>query len=140
MKNKSLMIVLLLTAVLAAVILLSRRGGDVRIVRRELGESQKFTQTDIESAMDAVERHFKKEFDGCTLITLTYEEAVSERSAEGWADNYDADEAIVLHSRFYVDASGGDGSFNPDSYYDNWQWVLTRTDGGKWKLQTWGYG
>ena len=140
MKNKGQMVVLLLIAVLAAVMLLSRRGGDVRIVRRDIGESQKFTQADIESAMDAAQRHFDKEFDGCTLITLTYDEAVSERSAEGWTENYDADEAIVLLSRFYVDASGGDGSLNPDSYYENWQWILTRNHGGQWTLQTWGYG
>ena len=140
MKSKSRMIVLLLTAVLAAVILLSRRGGDIRIVRRDIAESQKFTQADIESAMDAAQRHFDREFDGCTLITLTYDEAVSERSAEGWAEKYDADEAIVLLSRFYVDAYGVDGSINPNSYYDNWQWILTRNTGGKWTLQTWGYG
>lgn len=138
--KKSNIIILLLIALLAAVIFLSRQGGDVRIVRRDIGESQKYTQEDIESAMDVVEHRFKKEFDGCTLISLTYDETRSDRSADGWKENYGADEAIVLLSRFYVDKSGGDGSLNPESYYDNWQWILTRNAGGKWQLQTWGYG
>lgn len=140
MKNKIHMAVLLLLAILAAVIFFSRQGGDVRIVRRDIGSSEKYSQEELEEAMDTVEGHFRREFDGCTLITLTYDEAVSERTAAGWSDHYDADEAVVLQSRFYVDASGGDGGFNPDTYYDNWQWVLTRDAGGKWTLQTWGYG
>lgn len=138
--KRSSIIVLLLFAMLGTVILLSGQGGDVRIVRREIGESKKFLKADLESAMDVVEHHFKKEFDGCTLITLTYDEVVSDRSSDGWEENYGAEDAIVLLSRFYVDASGGDGSLNPESYYDNWQWILTRNAGEKWQLQTWGYG
>ena len=46
----------------------------------------------------------------------------------------------LLDSVFYVDASGSDGSLNPNSTYTNWQWVLTRDRGGKWVLRTWGYG
>ena len=140
MKKKSSLVIVVLTAVLMVLLLLSRQGGDIGIVRRNIGESQKFTQADIECAMDVAEHHFKKEFDGCTLISMTYDETRSDRSAEGWKENYGADETIVLFSRFYVDASGGDGSLNPESYYDNWQWVLTRNAGEKWQLQTWGYG
>ena len=58
---------------------------------------------------------------------------------EGWAEQYDAEQAIVLVSSFDVDSSGGDGSLNPNSTYDNWKWILTRNDNEKWTLQTWGY-
>ena len=116
------------------------KGGDVRPVRREIGESSHFTMEDIESAMQTAERHFKKEFEGCTLWTMTYEEAFSDRLAPGWAENYGAEEAIVLYSSFWVDGAKADACFNPDSTYTKWQWVLTRNNGEKWKLQTWGYG
>ena len=116
------------------------KGGDVRIARREIGESTHFTTEDIESAMQIAQQHFDRHFEGCTLLTLTYEEVFSDRLASGWAANYDAEEAIVLYSSFWVDKKGGDGSFNPSSLYTKWQWILTRNNGEKWKLQTWGYG
>lgn len=115
-------------------------GGDIRPVRRQIGQSVRFTAEEIENAMETAERHFKKEFQGCTLFLITYDEAFSDKHAAEWAENYGAEEAIVLTSRFFVDGSGGDGSLNPESYYDNWQWILTRSRGGEWQLKTWGYG
>ena len=116
------------------------KGGDIRPVRREIGQSVRFSQEDIENAMHIAEQHFKKEFEGCTLWTVTYEEAFSDRLAPDWAENYGSEEAIVLYSSFWVDGSRADACFNPDSHYSNWQWVLTRDPGEDWVLQTWGYG
>ncbi len=56
-----------------------------------------------------------------------------------WAKQYDADEAIVIESSFDVDASGGDGSLNPDSTYDDWKWILIRNNGGDWEHADHGY-
>ncbi|NRT63569.1 hypothetical protein B0P06_000187 [Clostridium saccharoperbutylacetonicum] len=47
---------------------------------------------------------------------------------------------IVLLSNFDVDSSGGDGSLNPNSTYDNYNWILIRdskTD--SWKVDDRGY-
>ena len=84
-------------------------------------------------------RHFEKEFDGCTLLSICYEENKVKDAEPEWAAQYDADEAIVLLSSFHVDGSGGDGSFNANSDYTDWQWVLVRSGGGSWQLKTWGY-
>ena len=47
---------------------------------------------------------------------------------------------IVLFSDFYVDSSGGDGSFKPNYNYDDWIWILTRNSITKqWKVKDWGY-
>lgn len=116
------------------------RGGDIRPARREIGQSAHFSTEDIENAMDIAQSHFKKAFDGCTLLTLTYEEDFSDRLAPGWAENYGAEEAIVLYSSFWVDGSKADACFDPDSMYTKWQWILTRNPGEDWTLQTWGYG
>ena len=133
---------LLLAAILLFVIIsyFIPKGGDIRPVRREIGQSQQFSIEDIENAMEIAEKYFKKEFEGCTLWTVTYEEAFSDRLAPGWAENYGTEEAIVLYSSFWVDGSKADACFNPDSLYSKWQWVLTRNPGEEWKLQTWGYG
>lgn len=140
MKKKTLVFSLLAVILVAVLLYFLPKGGDIRPVRREIGESSRFTTEDIESAMQIAERYFKKEFEGCTLWTMTYEEAFSDRLAPGWAENYGAEEAIVLYSSFWVDGDKADACFNPDSTYTKWQWVLTRNPGENWKLQTWGYG
>lgn len=139
MKKKLLALLPVLIA--AGLMLLSflPKGGDIRPVRREIGDSRQFTAEEIESAMQVAERHFKKEFEGCTLFEITYDEDYSDKRAPGWAEIYGAEECIVLVSRFWA-GKNSKACFNPESYYDNWQWILTRNPGETWTLRTWGYG
>ena len=130
----------LLSLVLCLVLLTACGGGDVRSAGRQMGESTCYSKAEIARAMDQVEDYFKKEFDGCKLLTLCYDEEKTFAEAEEWAAQYGADEAIVLYSDFEVDSSGGDGSLNPDSTYRNWKWVLVRNRREAWELKTWGYG
>ena len=115
-------------------------GGNASQVQLTIGESQCYTESEIEAAMEVAMNHFRKEFDGCTMTKMEYNEAQTRGAAAEWAQHYGADEGIVLYSSFDVDASGGDGSFSPNSTYSNWQWVLTRDEGENWVLRTWGYG
>lgn len=115
-------------------------GGNASEVQVITGKSEIFTQGEIESAMEVAMNYFRKEFDGCTMTKIEYIESRSQAASVEWAQQYGADEAIVLYSGFDVDASGGDGSLNPNSTYNNWQWILTRDEGGEWVLRTWGYG
>lgn len=116
------------------------KGGNASGVQIITGESEIFTQQEIEESMEVAMNYFRKEFDGCTMTQIQYDEARSAAAAQEWARQYGADEGIVLYSSFDVDASGGDGSLNPNSTYNNWQWVLTRDAGDEWVLRTWGYG
>lgn len=104
-----------------------------------MAESSVYSTEDILDAMDFVQNHFFLTFNGCTLTDLWYPGDETLAAAEEWAIQYDADEAIVLLSNFDVDSSGGDGSLNPDSTYNNWQWILTRDGDEDWVLETWGY-
>lgn len=115
-------------------------GGDASQVQLITGESQYYTEKEIEGAMEVAMNHFRKEFDGCTMTKIEYNEPQTHAAAMEWARTYGAEEGIVLYSSFDVDASGGDGSLYPNSTYSNWQWVLTRNKGGNWVLRTWGYG
>ena len=43
-----------------------------------------------------------------------------------------------IFSDFHSPVEAG-GAWEPDTEYTDWQWWLARSDGGKWKLLTWGY-
>ncbi|HAD55659.1 MULTISPECIES: hypothetical protein [Clostridia] len=101
--------------------------------------SEIYSDSDIEAAFQTVKDYFGNEFDGCTLTKLSYPGDTYADEFYEWAEQYDADEAIVILSSFDVDSSGGDGSLNPDSTYDDWKWILIRNDSGNWEHVDHGY-
>lgn len=118
---------------------LSACGGDVSNVQTRNVASKMYTSDEIEDAINVIKREFGTSWSGCTLTEIYY--AGDEYSSEhqDWADRNHADEVIVLLSSFDVDESGGDGSLNPNSTYDEWNWILVRSNGGKWKHVDHGY-
>lgn len=101
--------------------------------------SARYTDAEIAAAIDAATAYFHKNFTGCTLTEITYGGDERTQAHEEWAARHDADEVIVLLSSFDVDASGGDGSLNPNSTYDNWMWIMVRSNGGAWRHADHGY-
>lgn len=98
-----------------------------------------YTDAEIESAFQTVKDYFKKEFVGCTLTELYYPGDTYADEFQEFAARHNAYEAIILYSSFDVDSSGGDGSFNPNSTYKDWQWMLIRNRGGDWEHADHGY-
>ena len=94
---------------------------------------------EIESAIAVATDYFEKHFEGCTLTEMTYPGDDKLDDWQEFAERNHADDVMVLVSTFEVDASGGDGSLNPNSTYTNWKWILVRTDGGKWRHVDHGY-
>ncbi|MBR3974987.1 MAG: hypothetical protein IKJ88_03900 [Clostridia bacterium] len=113
--------------------------GDTKDCIRTTGSSTLYTEDDINKIMDIVENYFIEKFEGCSLLELRYDEEYSDKCCGAWANQYDADRAIVFKSDFYVSPTGGDGSLNQDSTYKDWEWILTQNDGEEWTLRTWGY-
>ena len=114
-------------------------GGDVKNVKILDYSSEIYTDDEIKSAIDVTLDYFKKNFEDCSLIEITY---LGDDELDGWqdfAERNNADDVMVLVSSFNVDASGGDGSLNPNSTYTNWKWILVRTNGGKWEHVDHGY-
>lgn len=136
MKRVTLFTLVLLTAAL----LLSgcTERGNVNHVHKSLGKSAVYTEADIEEAMDVVIRHFRREFEGCTLVHLYYEEDTLRNKS--CALQYEAEEGLVLLSTFETGPDSGGQGLNPDDTYNGWSWILTRDNGGNWVLQSWGYG
>ena len=114
-------------------------GGNVKSVNGVDVESQIYTSDDINSAIETIKKEFDKNWKGCTLKEIYYAGDDTSRGYQVYADINDADEVIVLLSSFNVDSSGGDGSLNPNSTYDGWNWILVRNTGGKWRHVDHGY-
>lgn len=110
--------------------------GNVQVIKKQ---SALYTTDDINAAVDTVVDYFAENFKGCKLREIYYAGDDREADCAKWAAQYGADEAIVLISTFDVDASGGDGSLNPDSTYDGWQWILIRDSGERWRHVDHGY-
>ena len=129
---------MLASLLLCLVLLTACGGGDGREVGRHIGVGERFSKQEVADAMDEVERFFRREYDGCKLLRLEYDEEKTQKEAYAWSENYGA-EAIVRKSDCYVDDSGRSVTLEPDETYRNYEWILTKTVFG-WELRTWGYG
>ena len=144
MKKKSIIAIcaVLVILVLAAVLVLTGNRGNVSNINRVVGYSALYGENSINEAFDVIEKKFAKDFEGCTLTELRYDEDVENRFAEE-IEKYHKEnnqELIVVLSTFNTDEKGGDGSFNSNDTYDNWQWYLVKTaDKKSWEIINWGY-
>ena len=140
LKNKK--VVYTIIGIVALVLTISGNKGNVSNVNRVVGYSALYGDNLINEACRVVEQKFADEFEGCTLIELRYDEEVENRFAEE-IEKYHKEnnqELIVLLSTFNTDEKGGDGGFNPNDTYTNWQWHLVRTaDKKSWEIISWGY-
>lgn len=114
-------------------------GGKVSDVKTQEVDSEIYSQEEIASAIDTIKKDFRREWSGCTLTEIYYAGDETSKAHQEWADRHNADETIVLLSSFDVDFSGGDGSLNPNSTYDGWNWILVRSDDGEWEHVDHGY-
>ena len=118
---------------------LSACGGNVSKVNTHNVDSEIYSEEDINAAIDTIKKEFKTDWKGCTLTEIYYAGDDSSKDHQDWANRNNADEVIVLQSSFDVDSSGGDGSLNPNSTYNGWNWILVRTNGGQWQHVDHGY-
>lgn len=114
-------------------------GGSVKSAQTHDVGSAVFSREDIRSAIDVIEKEFRRDWKGCTLREIFYAGDETTAAFRDWADRNNADEVIVLLSSFDVDSSGGNGSLNPNSTYTNWNWILVRSAGGPWRHVDHGY-
>ena len=137
-----------IAAVLCAAMLLLLAGcgkGNTSNVKIDYGTSSVYSQKEMDAAIDVIKKQFRS-FADCELLSLSY---MSDEECNG-ADNVkwmnelrteDQKEAftqcIAFHSSFRSPKDGG-GAWEADQEY-TWSWWLARSEGGQWKLMTWGY-
>lgn len=144
MKKRTLVVILIILAGigLAAFGTSKFLMGDTSHVERDYGASELYSKAEIDSAMDAVAKHFRWSYGGCTLTDLWYEERTeTDEQFRGWATQYGGEDAILIHSAFDVDR--GEGPFQmyeEDSTGNKSMWILVRDDDGKWRIVGGGNG
>ena len=144
MKKKNIIAICAALVILgmAIVLVLTENRGNVSNVNRVVGYSALYGENSINEAFDVIEKKFAKDFEGCTLTELCYDEDVENRFAEE-IEKYRKEnnqELIVVLSTFDTDEKGGDGGFDPNDTYADWQWHLVKTaDKKSWEIINWGY-
>lgn len=136
---------LLLIIVLITIVIYSQYG-KVTNVQVSIEDSMKFSEEEINEAVIAVKRKFK-DFQGSELTELWYSENKSNELTneymnygKGSSNGITEENVIVLLSNFEVNSRGGDGSFEPNSTYSDWKWILVRdNDSDNWRVDDWGY-
>lgn len=108
--------------------------------------SQKFTDGEINAAIEAVKNKFA-DFEGCTLTKLYFDVDKNDKETISYLTNgrdsvngATEDNVLILMSEFDVGKSGGDGSLNAGETYSDWMWILIRQDkNSPWVVDDWGY-
>lgn len=138
MKKVLLGLLIIILLFVACMIVFNRKGNvsNVNIISRE---SKIYSNNDIDSAIDTAIKYFRKNFRGCSLLEIEYIGDEKNNDYLDWATRNNKDEVIVLISSFKVGSFGGDGSLNPNSKYEDWNWILVRDKNGKWEHVDHGY-
>ena len=113
------------------------------------GQSDLYTKEEMDEAIDVIRQRFTEEqWKDCELHSITYgTDAQCSSENLAWLNELEAandareqfTRCIMFKSDFHSPKSGG-GAWNADQEYTDWQWWLARSEGGAWKLMTWGYG
>ena len=121
-------------------------GADTTNIKIDYGTSSIYTKAEMDAAIELIKKEFST-WDGCELHSISYstDEECNESNI-AWMNEMgkatDAEETftqcIMFKSNFHSPLNGGSG-FNPDEEYTDWQWWLARSEGGQWKLMTYGY-
>lgn len=141
---KRLIIILSIILCICTLTACSSTGGDTLDVKIEIGKFTKFTQQEIEQAVDVVKGKFQS-FENCKLNSLQYDEEKSNAQVEFYLDNgggsvngATAENTIVLFSEFYVNSKAS-GAWEPDSDY-SWMFILIRDNKDtSWVVDDMGY-
>lgn len=115
----------------------ARVGGDIDHVVVNDMQSDLYSADDINAAITVIEEEFAADWDKCTLKEIGYAGDDVVKKNKSYKDDYKADEVIVLLSSF--DVGDSEGSLEPGTSYDKWQWILVRKDGGEWEHVDHGY-
>ena len=112
--------------------------GTLNFVDIEEFSSDIYTANDVTSAMEVVLEYFMDQKDRI-LLKLSYAGDAELADYRDWADRNGADEVIVFVTDYYVSCFSDTPTQNTASKYENWGFILVRSDGGEWEIVDQGY-
>lgn len=101
-------------------------------------ESSVYTDEDYKAACKVAFSYFRNHFGGCTMTAIRYAGDDDLEAMQEWAEEYGVDEVIILESDFKTE-NKYQSELNPNSDYTDWNWILARNKGGRWKHKDHGY-
>ena len=120
--------------------------GNVSKVKVDYGTSSIYSKEDMDAAIEVIKKQFST-FEGCELHNLSYKSDEESNNADNiaWMNDLEKGDhdkevfvqCIAFDSSFRSPKKGG-GAWEANEEY-KWSWWLARSEGGKWKLMTWGY-
>lgn len=129
----------ILSLLLIFVLLLSLTScGTLNFVDIEEFSSEIYTARDISDAMEVVLEEFQGKTDRI-LLKLSYAGDAELADYGDWADRNGADDVIVFLTDYYVSFFSDTPTQNTASEYENWKFILVRSDGGEWEIVDQGY-
>lgn len=138
----------IIPSILCVILILSLVGCDgstVSNAKIDYGGSSIYTEADMIDAIETIKKEFSS-WKGCELHSLSYSgDACNSVDNIDWMNDLeeanDAKEVftqcIAFESSFRSPKKGGEGWEANQEY--TWSWWLARSEGGEWKLMTWGY-
>lgn len=111
-----------------------------------IGESELFSEKEIERAVAAVKTKFR-DFEGCSLLKLEYDEEYRNdevkhymMTGSGAVNGVKEENVIFFKSSFYAEDPKGDSGLTDDLEYRGWNWIVIRNSkSGRWRVSDWGY-
>ena len=99
-----------------------------------LSDDPVYTETEVRAAFDTVNVYFKKNYPGCTMESLSYDETGSVSEAGELTGLSDDEEALIILTTFKTGKKATDTGLPAETRYKDWKWVLVRTAGGPWRV------
>ena len=112
--------------------------GTLNFVNIEEFSSEVYTERDIADAMEVVLEEFQGKKDRI-LLNLSYICDAKLADYKDWADRNGADDVIVFLTDYYVSFFSDTPTQNTASEYENWKFILVRSNGGEWEIVDSGY-
>lgn len=145
------LLILLIIFILCVSLAACKKLGVTENAEIDYGNSNKFSEDEIESAVDIAMDHFRDNFQNCELIKIWYDEEVSDTMVYSYLtyghgafghgiSKVKSENVIGLLFDFYVEPRGAKPYFEPDTMYCGWNMILikdSKTD--KWAFRD-GYG
>lgn len=138
-------IAMVLCLVLALSLVACGKAGTSK-VKIDYGTSFVYTKEDMDAAIEVIKKQFSS-FEGCELHSISYmsDEECNNADNISWMNDLEKandnkevfTQCIAFDSSFRSPKKGG-GAWEANEEY-TWSWWLARSEGGKWKLMTWGY-
>lgn len=128
--------------VIILIILLLCSCSDVSKVNFDYGNSELYSRSDMDSAINKIQSTFAG-FEDCTLDSITYgDDKLAKDNLDycnSLADEKTYDECIVFYSEFHTSIFSKNPVLAAGEKYTDYAWYLARTNSGEWDLLTWGY-